>query len=353
MDTLYALVLAGGRGTRFWPLSREERPKQCIPIGSNEAYLAQTIARLQPIIPLERILIVTGHPMEQAVRAVAPELPEQNILVEPWARNNAPSIGWGAVEIGKRSADAVMAIFPCDHHIQNEKDFQGVVLSAAAAAAATNSIVALGVRPNRPETGYGYLEVGPVTGEWGSHQFRTVDNFVEKPDPATAQTFVGGGRHAWNAGMFVASVAGLRDAYRTHLPRSATALELIALDPSRLKEEWGNLDATSIDYGIMERSRRIMTVLCDFGWSDMGSWSAVGPEMDKISGGRGIVQQSVSIDASNCIVHAPGKVVALLGVDNLVVVDTEDALLVMPTDRAQQVGDLVRLIDESDIDGVT
>ena len=353
MDTLYALVLAGGRGTRFWPLSREHRPKQCVPIGKKAAYLSQTISRLLPIIPAERILIVTGYPMESAVRAIAPEIPEHNILVEPWARNNAPSIGWGAVEIGKRCTDAVMGIFPCDHQIQDETNFQQVVMSAANAASATNSIVALGVRPSRPETGYGYLEVGPVTGEWGSQQFRTVDNFVEKPDPDTAESFVQGGKHVWNAGMFVASVAGLRDAYRTHLPRSATALELIALDSGRIEEEWGNLDATSIDYGIMERSRRIMTVLCDFGWSDMGSWSAVGPEMERISGGRGTVRHAVAIDSTNCVVHAPGKVVALLGVDNLVIVDTQDALLVMPAERAQQVGDLVRLIDQSDIEGVT
>ena len=352
MKNLYALVIAGGRGTRFWPLSRETTPKQCVEIGGAQAYLRQTIHRLLPIIPAERILLVTGKVMEQSVRALAPELPAHNILVEPWGRNTAPCIGWGAVEIGKRCAGAVMAVFPCDHQIDMTGEFHDVVRSAAAAAAATNAIITIGITPVRPETGFGYLELGPATGHWGQHDFRSVSQFVEKPSPEMAKSYVEGGTHVWNAGMFVSTVDGLRDAYRIHLPKSATALERIAHDPQSLEVEWGNLDATSIDYGIMERSRRIMTVPCEIGWSDMGSWTAVGATFPKIEAGRGIVGDAVSSASSGCIVHAPNKVVATLGVEDLVVIDTEDALLIMKKDRSQQLGDIVRMIKDKDIDGI-
>jgi mannose-1-phosphate guanylyltransferase len=353
MDTLYALILAGGRGTRFWPLSRAERPKQCISIDDDESYLAQTVRRLSSIIPKERILVVTGKAMEAAVRELLHDIPDENILVEPWGRNTAPSIGWGAIEIGKRCVGGIMAVFPCDHRIGKPEQLREVVLGAAQAVAATNAFVTLGIQPDRPETGFGYLEVGPSAGEWGGHTFHTVEQFLEKPDPDTAEAFLEGGRHLWNAGMFVFSVDGLRDAFRTHLPRSATALEIIAHDPSRLMDEWGNLDATSIDYGIMERSRHILTVPCDLDWSDMGSWTAVGDDLPKVPGGKGKAREIVAHQSNKCIVHAPGKVVALLGVEELVVVDTPDALLVMHASRSQQVGDIVRLLEDIDIKGLT
>ena len=353
METLYALVIAGGRGTRFWPLSRESKPKQCVEIGGEQAYFKQTIQRLMPIIPPHRILVVTGKSMEQSIRELSPDLPAENILVEPWGRNTAPCIGWGAVEIGKRCSGAVMAVFPCDHHIEKADEFRSVVQSAAAATTATNTIITIGITPTRPETGFGYLEVGPVTGTWGNHEFNSVKQFIEKPNPEMATKFMEEGRHVWNAGMFVSTVDGLRDAYRTHLPKSATALERIAHEPESLEKEWGNLDATSIDYGIMERSRRSMTVRCDLGWSDMGSWTAVGATLPRIDAGRGLVKHAVSSDSSGCVIHAPGKVVATLGVEDVVVIDTDDAILIMKKDRAQQVGDLVRILENTELDGIT
>jgi len=353
MDTLYALVLAGGRGTRFWPLSRKERPKQCVSLNGADAYLSQTVERLSRFIPKERILIVTGKPMEAAVRSVLNGIPDDNILVEPWGRNTAPCIGWGAVEIGKRCVGAVMAVFPCDHRIGKPDLLESVVLSAAQAVAATNAFVTIGIQPDRAETGFGYLAVGPEAGTWGGHACHTVEHFMEKPAPDIAQQFLESGRHLWNAGMFVFSVDALRDAFRTHLPRSATALENIAHDPSQLVTEWGNLDATSIDYGIMERTRHILTIPCDLDWSDMGSWSTISEDLPKIPGGHGTARTVVSHQSTGCVVHAPDKVVALLGLENVVIVDTEDALLVMHADRAQQVGKIVRLLEDSDEKGIT
>jgi len=284
---------------------------------------------------------------------VTTQLPKENLLVELWGRNTAPCIGLGAVEIGRRTPNALMAVFPSDHQVKRADDFRSVVAGAADAARATNALITLGIRPTRPETGFGYLEVGLFVGEWGGHRFLTVERFTEKPDPDVAQRYVAKGNHLWNAGMFLFRADAIRDAFRSYLPGSAEALERIQQDPNVLEEQWGNLDATSIDYGVMERSRHLLTVPCEIGWSDMGSWHAAADEMPKVSGGRGIAAHVVSRDASGCVVHSPDKLVALLGVKDLVIVDTEDALLIMEADRAQQVGDIVRHLDEADLSQFT
>jgi len=353
VSELYALIIAGGRGTRFWPCSRREHPKQCISIGGQTAYLQQTIERLLPLVPAERILVVTGGDMVESVRKVSAALPADNILVEPWGRNTAPCIGWGAVEVGRRATNPTLAVFPADHQVGDPEAFRAVVQSAADAARATNALVTIGISPTRAETGFGYLEVGIEVGQWGGHRFHTVERFTEKPDPETAQGYLDGTRHLWNAGMFVFTTDAIRDAYRSYLPRSAQALERIQHNPDTLQEQWGELDATSIDYGIMERSRHILTVPAEFGWSDMGTWQAAAEEMERIPGGRGTAIHVVAKEAQGNIIHAPDKVVALIGVKNLVVVDTPDALLVMEVGRAQQVGEIVRRLDEDSLDKYT
>lgn len=347
MDDLYALILAGGRGTRFWPLSRRSHPKQCIPIGGDVPLLAQTIERLAPLIPADRVLIATGRDMEAAVRLVAHQVPEDNILVEPWGRNTAPCIGWGTVEIQRRNQNAVIVVCPSDHLIDDNEGLRSAIRSAAAAAISTNNIVTLGVQPDRPETGFGYVQVGSSLGNWEGQPVHSVAKFVEKPDPETAQRYVEGGAHLWNAGMFVFTVGAARDAYRAFLPRTAEALERLTLPGGAIEDEWGHMDATSIDYGIMERSRHVLTVPLDVGWSDVGTWAAAGEVMPSVPGGRGVARAVVERDASDCIIHAPGKTVALIGVEGIVVVDTPDALLVMRSDRSQQVGDIVRAIEEN------
>jgi len=345
MDGLYALVLAGGRGTRFWPVSRRALPKQCVALGGEAAMLVQTIERLLPIIPIDRILVATGREMEASVRALLPSLPSANVIVEPWGRNTAPCIGLGAVEIGRRAVGAMMAVFPSDHRVDDVAAFQSAVIGAAQAAKSTNALVTLGLKPTHPETGFGYLELGRVVGEWHGHALHQVERFVEKPGPEMAQHFVEGGRHLWNAGMFVFGVDTIRDAFRAHLPKTHEALERIANHPDALAAEWGNMDAISIDYGIMERSRHVLTVPVDMGWNDMGTWKAAGAAMPRVSGGRGHAYSVTSRDTSGCVVHAPGKTVVLLGVSDLVVVDTEDALLVMESSRSAQLGEVVRELE--------
>ncbi len=353
MDSLFALVLAGGRGSRFWPLSRRSRPKQCLSIGDDPAALVSTVRRLQPLIPVERILVATGREMEASVRELLPEVPEHNFIVEPWGRNTAPCIGLGAVEVGRRVPDGVMAVFPSDHHVQDAATLRSVVAGAAAAAKATNAFVTIGVEPTRPETGFGYLEVGPKMGEWGGHAFLNVSRFREKPSVDLAEEFVESGNYLWNAGMFVFTVGALKDAFRKFLPRTLEALERLAQNPAALEEEWGNMDATSIDYGVMERSSAILTVRCSLGWRDLGTWSSAGETMPRNSAGRGVAGQVLSKESHGCVVYAPGKAVALIGVDDLVVVDTADALLVMKGDRSVDVGELVRDLEADGQDELT
>ena len=352
-ENLYALVLAGGRGARFWPLSRRSRPKQCVSLGGGPAALVSTIERLAPLIPRERILIATGREMEAAVRELLPDVPSENFIVEPWGRNTAPCIGLGAVEIGRRSPDAVMAVFPSDHQVDDGEALRSVVAGAADAAKATNAFVTIGVEPTRPETGFGYVEIGPKMGEWGGHAFLKVSRFREKPSIDLAKEFVESGHHLWNAGMFVFTVGALKDGLRRFLPRTSEALERVTQNPDVLEDEWGNMDATSIDYGVMERSNAILTVRCDFGWRDLGTWTAAGETMPRQPGGRGVAGQIIAKDASGCVVYAPGKAVALVGIEDVVVVDTEDALLVMQGDRSASVGEIVRELEAQGRDGLT
>jgi mannose-1-phosphate guanylyltransferase len=338
LDNLKVLIMAGGRGTRFWPLSRAARPKQCIALGGERSMIQQTVDRLSGLVAPECVLIATGRDMEQAVRAQLPQLPDENFLVEPRGRNTAPCIAWGAVEIARRwGGDAVMAVLPADHVVADEGSFRRVLAAAAEGASRTNSLVTIGIQPTRPETGYGYLKVGGELGRWGGEPFLRVRRFVEKPESETAQTFLESSEYLWNAGMFCWTVDAIRDAYREYLPGTWAAMEALAHRPDSIEELWERFDATSVDYGVMERSRGVLTVPADLGWSDVGAWTALHEVLPSGPGGTVVASDRVVLDAEDNVVHSPEKLVALLGVEGLVVVDTPDVLLVGRLDRAQDI----------------
>lgn len=343
---LWALVMAGGRGARFWPLSRRARPKQCLSLDGGPTLIQQAVARLAPLVPPERVLVVTGPDMVGEIRAQLPAVPSENLLVEPRARNTAPCIGWGAVEVGRRAGeDAMLAVLPSDHVIADPAGLRAALAAAATAAACHGTVATLGIQPDRPETGFGYLELGAGAPPGPA---RRVLRFTEKPDRATAAAWLAAGTHLWNAGMFVFPVDVMRAAFRTHLPESGAALDRLASDPGQLGVVWPALAATSIDYAIMERLPGLLTVPCDIGWSDVGTWGSAAALLPAAPGGRGRARHIVAIDTQGCIVHAPQKVVALLGVEDLVVVDTPDALLVMSRPRGQDVRQLIADL-ESDL----
>lgn len=335
---LKVLVMAGGRGTRFWPLSRSNRPKQCIALGGEQSLIQQTVERLTGLVKPECVLIATGRDMEQAVRDQLPQLPHENFLVEPRGRNTAPCIAWGAVEIARRwGGDTVMAVLPADHVVSDEVAFRHILAAAAQGASATNSLVTIGIQPTRPETGYGYLKVGGELGRWGGKPFLRVRRFVEKPDAPTARSFLESGEYLWNAGMFCWTVDAIRDAYREYLPGTWAAMEALTHKPGAIEELWERFDATSVDYGVMERSRGVLTVPADLGWSDVGAWSALPEVLPSGPGGTIVARERLVMDASGNVVHSPGKLAALLGVEGLVVVDTPDVLFVGRLDRAQDI----------------
>ena len=274
---LYVLIIAGGRGTRFWPRSRRKLPKQCISLDGHATLIQRTLKRVLPLVPAERVLVVTSADMALALFEQLPELPDGNILVEPVGMNTAPAVGWGAMEVAKRSegANPVMCVLPSDHVIQDEEVLLTTLRAAAKAARATNALVTIGLEPLHPETAYGYLKCGEELGRWDDKPFARVERFVEKPDAETAARYLEDGHYLWNAGMFVFAVDAVRDSFRQHLPNTWAQLERLRHSPHRLEELYPKLDPISIDYGIMERAGHVLTIRADLGWSDVGSWDAL------------------------------------------------------------------------------
>jgi mannose-1-phosphate guanylyltransferase len=343
---VYAIVLAGGKGTRFWPLSRRTLPKQCLSIDGGPTLLQRTVARTG--LPLDRVVVVTGPDMAEVV---AGQVPGVELLVEPSGRNTAPAILWAAAEVARRGGRRAV-VLPSDHVIGDEPAFRGV-LARAFAVAEGGGIVTLGVRPTRPETGFGWIALGEGTDAHGSNP---VARFVEKPPRAAAEAMLAGGQHVWNAGMFVFRVDALLAEADQYLPRAgalARAASQTALSEEALLSLWCATEATSIDYGILERASGLRVVPLDVSWSDVGSWPALAEVLDAAEGGVSVAAEVVALRAHGNIVHAEGKTVALLGVEGLVVVDTPDVLLVARAADAQDVRLLVAELERRGRFGVT
>lgn len=340
MDRTFAVIMAGGVGARFWPASRRSRPKQLLDlVGSGTTMIAATAGRLAPDVPLGRALVVTGRAIAGAVAAALPGLPAENILAEPVGRNTAPCIGWAALHARRRDPDAVLAVLPSDHLVRDPGAFRGAV-RAAVRAARGGALVTCGIAPDRPETGFGYVELGDAVADG----VRRVVRFVEKPDLETAQGYVASGRFAWNSGMFFFRADRVLGEIERQMPELHRGLgEILAGieggdEAGAVERVFPRLPAQSIDYGIMEGAAEIACVPVDMGWSDLGSWSAAHDLSAKDAEGNAFGADVVAVDARGCLVRAPeGALVALVGVEDLVVVSTGDAILVCRRDRAQDV----------------
>jgi mannose-1-phosphate guanylyltransferase len=340
----YVLIMAGGGGTRLWPASRKQRPKQFLPmLDGGETLLGATVARVGGVVPPERIFVVTAADQVREVERTAPSIPRENIVVEPKARNTAPCIGLGALEILRRDPAGVMAVLPSDQWIRDVDGFRAT-LKQALDVARGGAIVTIGIVPSHPETGFGYLELGDAT-ERGA---RVVDRFVEKPNRETAEKYVAGKRHLWNSGMFFFAARRLVEAVRTHMPDLGEILHAIEREPARTAELYPQAPSVSIDYGVMEKLPRgdVFCVPGDFGWNDVGSWSALGDLRPADKSGNIGTENTITIDARGNILYGSGKrVIAAVGVDDLVIVATDDAVLVMPKSRAQDVREVVKSLE--------
>lgn len=345
---IYGIILAGGRGERFWPLSRTHRAKQFLPLAGEATLLTATAERLDPLIPLTRVSVITGRDQVAQVRASLPALAPDQILAEPFGRNTAPAVALGAAWALRADPDAVIAVVPSDAWVGDVALYREALEQAAAAAMASDRLVTLGVVPTRPETGYGYLELAE---EEGPGPVRRVARFVEKPDAATAVGYVTGGRHLWNCGIFVMKAATLLAAVERHLPELAAPVAVLRaggrFDDAALDAYYQAAPSISIDYGVMERADNVATVRARFPWDDLGSWVA----LERVLPARdGSVAQgeALLLDSPGSVVYAETGLVALVGVADMVVVRTADATLVVPKARAQEVRRVVQELGRSD-----
>lgn len=350
--TNYGFILAGGRGTRFWPRSRRSHAKQVLDFFGEKSLIQQTVERLRPLLPPERIWVLTNEHLRKEIIRQLPEVPARQILAEPAQRNTAPAIGLGAHILQELDPNAVMGVFPSDHIIQAPDRYLRA-LRPAFKAAAQGSLVTLGIQPRWPETGYGYIEL-PKGSNNTSREAVPVRRFCEKPDLATAKKFIKAGNLYWNAGMFFWKASVLLDALRQHLPKTATLLASLPAFGSRkfntaLGETFPLCENISIDFAVLEKAPNVSSFATeDFGWNDVGSWNAVYELMPRDPSGNTGRGDMVMIDSSGNYVDAGSKTIALLGVKDLVIIDTADALLVADRHRSQQVSDMVKMIEKQD-----
>jgi mannose-1-phosphate guanylyltransferase len=365
-SNFYPVILAGGRGTRFWPLSRKKRAKQLLALDGKQTMIQQTVARLLPLASAKQLWVITNGDLRPAILKQLPKLNKQQALAEPVGRNTAPAIGLAAFLLLREDPEAVLGLFPSDHVIADEKTYRATIERGVQIARSGENIVVLGIRPNRAETGYGYIEAGAA---FDGDALR-VRRFTEKPDAAKAAAFVAAGNYFWNSGMFLWSARTLANALREHLPKTASLLEEIAATygthkfPATFRKLYPKCENISVDYAILEpRSAKgelggnIFCLVAGFGWNDLGSWTALHEHhtaKSKPADGNLIHGDGVFVlNARGNYVHGPGKFIAVVGVDDIVVVETADALLITTRQNAQDVGKVVKHLDERKLHKLT
>ncbi len=348
LRNVHVAILAGGSGTRLWPLSRQHLPKQLLPLLGERSLLQQTVERILPLVPLERIYILTGPDLAPAIQEQLPDLPAENLFIEPSPRGTAPCLGLAAMKLRERfSAQDVMISLHADHAVGQPERFREA-LKAAIFAARRGYLVTVGIMPTYPETGFGYIERGPELfrlGEWAI--YRAV-RFTEKPSLERAQEFISTGRYYWNAGYFVWTLGNILDEYQRLLPELYARLDaMVATGNSPAYQRiWEQIQPVTIDVGIMEKAREVAVVPCEMGWSDVGSWEAIYDLAPQDAAGNAFLGEgaSVAVDTRGTLIYAKGRMVAAIGLEDMIVIETEDAILVLPRARAQDVGALVNLL---------
>ena len=360
---MYTVIMAGGRGTRFWPLSTEDNPKQLLSLVGDTSLLQQTVARITPLVPLEDIYVVTGESLVSATKHHLHDLPSENIIAEPVGRNTLPCIGLAALYLKKREGgDAVMAVLPADSVIQDQQRFRKLLQYAENIAANDNVLITFGVTPTRVETGYGYIHLGAAAHTADDLQAYQVRQFVEKPDRETAENYLESREYLWNSGMFVWRVDLILNAIKTY--QASIYQRLMEIDaaigtPSEtevISHAYSQMKNISVDYGVMEKAKDVLVIPADIGWNDVGGWGAMHELCERDTSGNTVRGKHIGIDTQDCIIFnqtvqnpdvIEGKLIATIGVSDLVIVESECAVLVCPIDRVQEVKDLVEKLENS------
>ena len=349
----YALIMAGGVGSRLWPLSRQKSPKQVLPLMGEQSMFAMAVERLQPLLMPDDVLVVVGEEQVELLKAEGTGVPDRNYVIEPAGRGTAPAIALSAIALRRRDPEAIMAVLTADHFIGDAEGFREV-LQAARDVAVQDHLVTLGITPSSPSTGYGYIERGQHLMQANDYLAYKVGAFREKPDLLTAKHFVAGGRHSWNSGMFVWKVSRFLDELSRTMPEFNAQLMLIEAalgtpDADRvLREVWTAVKPQTVDYGVMEKARDVAVIPAEFGWNDVGSWATLLEILDNDEQGNVIRHaEHVGVDTSNTLVFGRDRLVATIGLHDMIIIDTGDAVLVCPKDRAQDVKKIVDGLKQS------
>ena len=344
---IFSVILAGGGGTRFWPLSRQCKPKQLLTLGGNDAMINETIKRNAPLIPFGNTYIVTNQVQGELLKEILLDgVPHDNVLLEPVGRNTTACIAYAASKIHKAYGDSVICMFPSDAYINLEEEYTSTLGKAIRHAAANDTFVTLGIRPSFAATGYGYIKFDPSYNDDG---ISSVEEFIEKPDPDKAKLLVKSGNYLWNSGILVCRTGVMLDNIRRFLPKLYKQIETLSEyygtenENEMLNMIYPQLQSISVDYGILERSDDVKVIQGDFGWNDVGSWDMLGVVFPPDENGNIIKAEHVGIDTKNTIVYG-NSLIATVGVDNMIIIRTEDALLICPKSRAQEVKNIVELL---------
>ena len=352
-----ALIMAGGEGTRFWPLSRKDNPKQFLKLNDDQkTMLQETVERIKELVPIEQVFIATNEVYQEAIKNQLDGIPSENIIVEPMKRNTAACIGLSSVVIEDKYPGSTMIVLPADHLIKDENKFINILNKAVMTAATGRNLVTLGIKPTHPETGYGYIHYGNELHTIDEDQIFKVENFTEKPDLKTAKEFLEDGNYLWNSGMFIWELESILYNIEKYLPEMYGSLlkikNSLGTDSEKkvIRNEFEKMDSVSIDYGIMEKAEDIFVIPGSFGWDDLGSWPALERVKKADGDGNVVIGKHYGIDTTNSIIHSPDKVVTTIGLDDVVIVDTEDAILICDKKRAQEVKEIRNILKDEGLE---